>query len=862
MKKAAPEWNEVFDASGAPRPGYEGIVQALENHGAAERHTLMERLDATLREMGVTFAPKGAPPSWKCELLPQVFTASEWDLIQQATRQRLNAFELFLQDIYGKREILRAGAVPVSPVLGSPHYQTASIGLSRPQGHYLHLSGLGLTRSAEGRLLVKQHFFSRASGISYMMQNRRGLARVAPHLFQHEPVLSLAETPLAIIEHLQQCAASAINEPSVVMLSSGPASPVYSDHGFLARRMGVPLVQGGDLLVLNDCVYLKTVQGLKRVHVIYSRVADAWLDPLVFRHDSLLGVPGLVHCLRKGTVTVVNAIGSQLADDRSLLCYASRIIRFYLGEEALLPTFPTYHLGDLDQRDFVESSPEDYFVRPIFGDDLAATMEHAFRDSDVWKHVRKNPARFIAQPRGPFGVTARSDPNKPRAAHQDFVVFALRSGEQFDVFPGALTRLFSITTPDRPWTSKDTWVLSPSPQAPAALPLPATASPSASTRRRLRRISEPQAQAREVTSRVADAFYWLGRYLERAHHQAYLIQAIETLETEELNSAERKLYRPMWNRLLPPLEAANSSANANENGRRSITTHLDRYRLLLLPQPGSVLSMLKSAIVNAQSIQECLSPEAWSALVYLKSRFERVTYRESVPEPLSTRTTRRLSEIATALIPQFFAISGDSMLADDGWRFCQVGASLERAILTSNALHSISEALAKDSHGTEIELSAFLRLLGSRDAYRRVYQMKAEPIPVLELLWQNPEAPRSVMRCLNRCASLLERSSPPDTAGARRALDALEELKHRIKRIDWSAFLGRSSDEEIALGQLAPSPETASPQPSQPPHRHPLEPLLAGLRAATLDLHHLISDGFLSHQGNIAQAIQPMLGGF
>ena len=857
------EWNEVLDPSGHPRHGYTRILHALENLQSPERRILQERLDATLREMGVTFSARGAPP-WNCDLLPQVFTAAEWNLISQGMLQRLRAFECFLQDVYGRREILRSGAVPVSPVLGSPHYQTASVGIPSAQNAYLHLSGLCLTRAVDGRLMVKQHFFSRASGISYMMQNRRGLARVTPDHFQHEAVVSLAETPLSIIEHLRGCAASSVNDPIVVMLSSGPASPVYSDHSFLARRMGVPLVQGGDLLVLNDCVYLKTVQGLKRVHVIYSRVADAWVDPLVFRNDSMLGVPGLVQCLRKGSVSIVNAIGSQLADDRCLLGFSSRIIRFYLGEEAILPTLPTYWMGDLDQREMVAGSPEDYVIRPIFGDDLSATMERAFRESsqrdqgqsDIWKQIRKNPSRFVAQPRGPFGTTLRLEGGKTMEANQDHIIFALRSNQGFEVFPGALTRAFSIADPEKAWTSKDTWVLSgdhssESNELSRRVARPRRLPPSlqtdnlngVSSRTRLR---EGQPQTREVTSRVADAFYWLGRYMERAYHQAYLIQAIETLETEELNSAERKLYRPMWNRLLPPIETKAGKS------RRSITNRFDRYRLLLLPQTGSVVSTVKNALKNAKSIQECLSPEAWSALINLQSRFDRIRYKEKIPELQCARIARSLSENVISLIPQFFAIAGDTMLADDGWRFCEVGALLERAIIAANSMHSISQSLTRESHGTEIELSAFLRLLGTRDAYRRVYQMKAEPIAVLELLWQNREAPRSVIRCISKCALLLTESSPPDTSGAKRALDALEALKCRINRIKWSAYLPRSADDELP---------TTEPSKTELPS-HQLKPLLAELLASTLEIHHLISDGFLSHQGNIAQTVQPMLVGF
>jgi uncharacterized alpha-E superfamily protein len=266
---------------------------------------------------------------------------------------------------------------------------------------------------------------------------------------------------------------------------------------------------------------------------------------------------------------------------------------------------------------------------------------------------------------------------------------------------------------------------------------------------RQRRPPDADLPAREVTSRVADAFYWMGRYLERAHHQAYLIQVVETLETEELNSAERKLYRPMWNRLLPPLEKSAGTS------RLSMTTRLDRYKLTVLPDTGSVISTFLRAFANAESIQECLSPEAWAPLSSLRALFERARYREKIGEDDFVRTTRRVSETVTRRIPQFFAIAGNTMLADDGWRFCEMGEMIERAIITANSVLSVSDALTREARATEIELSAFLRLLGTRDAYRRVFQMRAEPIPVLELLWQHSQAPRSVLRCLQRCLHLL-----------------------------------------------------------------------------------------------------------
>lgn len=813
-------FHEIYEVGGVPRAAYAPVLDHLKKRPPAELRQLDQQMEATLREMGVTFGHH-ENQAWVCDLLPHIFEVAEWRTISAGVEQRLRAFELFLEDVYGPRRILREGKVPVHPVLGSPHYQTAIIGLPRANGFHLHFSGICLTRDARGTMMVKHHYLSRAPGLAYMMQNRRVLARVLPEIFENTAVRSFAETPLAILEMLRGAAPEAHSEPSIVLLSPGVESPVLSAHGFLARRMGVPLVQGGDLVVLDDAVYLKTVEGLKKVDVIYNRVPDECLDPLVLRRNSELGVPGLIHCMRKGTVAVLNAPGSELADDRSLLCFAATIIRFYLAEDPILPTVPTFWLGDIDQQEMVMEKPEAFIIREIFGNDLAGS------DVPDLAPVRKRPSHFIAQPIEYGGRTVRAQQSGEVDLAQDHILFALRAGGHFNVFPGALTRVFPRANSAAPWISRDTWVLGENPEQPGPLP---------------RASTDMHALLPPVTSRVAESLYWMGRYLERAYHRAYLIQVIETLETEELNSAERKLYRPMWNRLLPPLEKS-----AGES-RRSITTWLDRYRLLLLPEPGTVVSTLEHAISNAESLQEILSPEAWSTLANLRARFQRNRYRENTPEQECGRIARRLSDRVTRLIPQFFAISTDTMLADDGWRFCEVGQMIERAINTANSVVSISKGLAQ---AREIELSAFLRLLGTRDAYRRVYQMRAEQIPVLEILWQNAQAPRSVLRCLQRCARLLREGSAVDTVGRRFTLEAIDDLLSRIQRVNWNTYLTEPRDESDLAAVPVPNPEDVSR----------LTSVLAALLAKTAEIHDAISDGFLSHQISIGQAVQPELKG-
>lgn len=832
-------WHEIQEGSSRPREFYRPLFSRLDSLSRAQIRTLDERLEATMREMGVTFdiareRPWGRRP-WFCDILPQIFTPGEWDHLERGLRQRIRAFELFLRDIYGKKEILRAGLLPVQPVLGSTYYQRAAHGLRPADDAFLHLCGLAVTRLPNGEFAVKHHYFSNASGISYMIQNRRALARVIPQSFQDFSIRSISDAPVDILEVLRSF--SADPDPTVVLLSSGPGSAVYSEHSFLARRMGIPLVQGGDLLVLNDAVYLKTVSGLDKVEVIYNRISDQWIDPMAFRRDSLLGVPGLIHCIRRGSVAVVNAIGSQLADDRALLPLAPTIIRHYLGEQPILRGLTTYWLGDIDQRELVLADLEIYTIRPLYGEKIILggdgrqpTEKELVAARDT---ILRNPSHYVAQPQDCDAATISYSDGRKVDRRQDHILFSLRKCEgEYEVFPGALTR---VSTDDSFFTanelgggSKDTWV-----QAPYEFSQPAP------DRTRLREALMP---THHVTSRVAEAFYWVGRYLERAQSLAVMIGVVESLELEELNPTERTLYRPVWNRILPPLE------NPSIASRRNISNAEGRCRLTLdLNEPDSIVQDVLRAVGNADSILECLSLEAWSVLSDLRTRFQRARFRPHAKEDELSALSRRYSELATRAVSEFFGTARDTMVSDGGWAFCEIGQLLERSIITANAVCSIMKPMPRrgknhsPEHEAEIRLSAFLRLINSRDAYRRVYQMRIETAPVLDLLWKNPTAPRSVTRCLTGCIRRLRRDQGENTPAAQHTIAVIEQLTSSIRQTDWEELTemdenqpsGLRTDRVTERGQL----------------------LLEG----TLDIHHLISDGFLNHQIHMRPETQPLL---
>ena len=840
QRKTPALWDEVFGPDGRPRDLYRPLLDRVMAMPGAEKRMVVERLEATMREMGVTFdiernRPWGKRP-WFCDALPELFGGGEWSLLAAGVRQRIRAFELFLQDIHGPKEILRQRILPARPVLGSPYFQRPPVGLPRPGCAFLHLCGAALARLPDGRMAVSHHYFSNASGISYMMQNRRALSRVFAEAFHDHNAQSIADAPVSILETFRSLTPSGAGEPVVALLTGGAGTPAYSEHSFLARRMGIPLVQGGDLLVVEDRLYLKGVSGLERIDVLYTRLGDAWLDPMVFQRDSLLGVSGLVQCVRRGTLSVVNAIGSRLADDRAILPFSAQIIRYYLGESEIIPTLRTWWLGERDQRDHVLDRLDAFDIRPLYGEPL---VHHAASTEEDVRKLRQllaaSPQNYVAQPRDAGALTVclgRKGGLDDR--RQDHIVFALRcAGGDYEVFPGALTRVSlednGFTASELGGGSKDTWVLADDLQVGVRA---LVASRAADTR------AHPR-----VTSRVADSFYWLGRYLERAQSLAYMVGVVESLETEELNRAEQQLYRPVWNRILPPLEKAESGR------RRSITTAVERYHLVLdKREEGSLISTLQRAVWNARQIQECLSVEAFGVLNNIETLFARGRFRPARDEAMLTLGTQRLCAAATAGIAEFFGMAEATMLADRGWDFCRAGQQLERASITCNAGRAIFKSMARRlekasptaEHAVEIELSAFLRMLGSRDAYRRVYQMRAEPVPVLEMLYANDEMPRSVRRCLRECSRLLG-AEDDDSPGMVRTREALDAVVRLIEGCSWHGYLA-------AAGPGGKTGEDTGAILLDPARVPDLIAALDDIMARTLAVHDTLTDGLINHQ--------------
>ena len=421
---------------------------------------------------GITFTvyndDAGIERIFPFDIIPRVLTASEWKTIESGIRQRLRALNLFLKDIYGEQHILQDKVIPANLIASCPHFVRDVWGIQVPYDIYTHISGIDLIRGEDGRFFVLEDNLRTPSGVSYMLENREITKRIFPELVSSSHVRRVNNYPLLLHQILLSLSPAQISNPRVVLLTPGIYNSAYYEHAFLARQMGVHLVEGRDLLVDQQKVYMKTTNGLEQVHVIYRRVDDEFLDPLVFRRDSILGVPGLLAAYRKGTVAIVNAVGNGVADDKAVYAYVPEMIRYYLNEEAILSNVPTYELYDEEKKDYVFRNIESMVIKKTNqSGGYGMIMGNTITETEWEKakaEIEKDPRGFIAQPIIKLSTVPCFIDGKLRARHVDLRPYALNGPGGVHIVPGGLTRVALnegslVVNSSQGGGSKDTWVI-------------------------------------------------------------------------------------------------------------------------------------------------------------------------------------------------------------------------------------------------------------------------------------------------------------------------------------------------------------------------------------------------------------------
>jgi uncharacterized circularly permuted ATP-grasp superfamily protein len=466
-------FDEMTLPDGAIRQAYGKIARWLASTPAEMLGSRCAQAELMFRRMGITFAVYGDKEAGErlipFDIIPRMVLRSEWARLEAGLVQRVKALNLFLADVYGSREILKAGRIPEDLVLGNPQFRHEMIGRHVPFGIYVHIAGIDLVRTGEDEFFVLEDNVRTPSGVSYMLQNREVMLRLVPDLVAEHRVAPVESYPDALLATLRSVApVPAGEEPTIVLLTPGRYNSAYYEHSFLADKLGVELVEGRDLLVEDDRVFMRTTQGNKRVDVIYRRIDDDFIDPEAFRPDSILGVAGLMRAYYAGNVTLANAVGTGIADDKAIYTYVPEIIDFYLGERAILSNVPTWRCREPESLAYVQAHLGDLVVKEVNGSGGYGMLvgPHAPRaEIELFAaKLRANPTNFIAQPTLALSTTPTFVSAGIAPRHVDLRPFVLTGTNGINIVPGGLTRVALkenslVVNSSQGGGTKDTWIV-------------------------------------------------------------------------------------------------------------------------------------------------------------------------------------------------------------------------------------------------------------------------------------------------------------------------------------------------------------------------------------------------------------------
>jgi uncharacterized circularly permuted ATP-grasp superfamily protein len=466
-------WDEMTGGGADVRTVYGRVNEWLKSTPPdvlAARRTQAELL---FRRIGITFAVYGEKDAAErlipFDIIPRVIGQSEWSLMEKGLIQRVKAINAFLCDVYGAREILRAGLIPPDLVFGNPHFRPEMAGKRAPHDVWVHIAGIDMVRTGEDEFYVLEDNARTPSGVSYMLENREVMMRLLPDLFSNHRIAPVENYTDLLLNCLRSVAPPrSAGEPVVALLTPGPYNSAYYEHSFLADRLGVELVEGHDLSVRDGVVYMRTTQGPRRVDVLYRRIDDDFIDPLAFRPDSVLGVPGLLDAYAAGNITLANAIGTGVADDKALYTYMPEIVKFYLGEDAILKNVPTWRCREADALKYVREHIGELVIKEVNGSGGYGMLvgPHASKAeiAEFEKKLVAQPDNYIAQPTLSLSTCPAFVENGVAPRHVDLRPFVLTGAEGSRVVPGGLTRVAMragslVVNSSQGGGTKDTWVI-------------------------------------------------------------------------------------------------------------------------------------------------------------------------------------------------------------------------------------------------------------------------------------------------------------------------------------------------------------------------------------------------------------------
>jgi uncharacterized circularly permuted ATP-grasp superfamily protein len=464
-------YDELFLPTGEPRPGAEPLIKRIASLGGGELTALQRAAETALLQMGITFAvygdSGGTERIFPFDIIPRIVQADEWERIEKGLKQRIYALNQFIHDVYHEGRIIRDGIIPEELIFSGKSYRPQCRGLDPPNGIWCHVTGTDLVRDADGTFYVLEDNLRCPSGVSYVLENRQVLKRTFPRVFGATPIRPVEDYPNRLLEMLEHIAPQTADGPTAAVLTPGIYNSAYFEHSFLARQMGIELVEGRDLFVADGAVHMCTTKGPRRVDVIYRRIDDDFIDPQAFRSDSVLGIPGIMDVYRRGRVALANAPGTGIADDKVIYAYIPRVIRYYTGEDPILPNVPTYICSDRQQLVYVLENLDKLVVKSAnesggYGMLVGPHATAAERESFA-AQIKAKPREYMAQPTLRLSRVPTIVEDHFEGRHVDLRPYILY-GEDIYVLPGGLTRVALrkgslVVNSSQGGGSKDTWVL-------------------------------------------------------------------------------------------------------------------------------------------------------------------------------------------------------------------------------------------------------------------------------------------------------------------------------------------------------------------------------------------------------------------
>ncbi|MFV5214897.1 circularly permuted type 2 ATP-grasp protein [Azonexus caeni] len=766
-------YDEMLMADGNVRPHWRRFFDHLDAVSPEDMHQRLDFADRRILENGVTYNvyadPNGADRPWVLDPVPLIIPPDEWAEVSSAVAQRAKLLNAILADLYGPQTLLAKGLLPPALVYGQHGYLWPCQGVKPPGGVWLHHYAVDLARSPNGRWWVIADRMQAPSGAGYALENRLVVSRVFPEMFRDLHVQHLADffrdqqsglTALAPLDPGEQ--------PHIVLLTPGPYNETYFEHAYLARYLGFPLVEGQDLTVRGDTVYLKTLRGLKRVHVILRRQDDDYCDPLELRGDSALGIPGLLNVARAGRVAIANALGSGLLASGALMGFLPALCRELLGEKLAMPSVATWWCGEKPALEFVKENFDDLVIKPayptqrmepVFGHELEGEERE-----EMLRRIEARPHAYVAQEM----VNLAQAPTWSRAHERRLIArpvglrayAAVNAAGEYSVMPGGLTRVAQgagarIISMQRGGASKDTWVLTDGPVSDFTL---------LKTSFGVRDLVRSGAN---LSSRVVENLFWLGRYSERFDDSARLLRVALARVVDAgggktpavaaiLELAERLGVLP------EPEEDVDSGAGSE---------HALLEAIYDPNQPGSLAGGIRSLMWSATHVRERLSLDHWHSL----NSLQREQQAAQKKHPTLTEAIAFLDRVLL-VSASLNGFAMDNMTRDDGWRFLIVGRRLER--LTFLAL-AIAHFLRMPSSRAPGCLDWLLELADSIITYRSRYSRQAELLPVIDLLVFDESNPHGVLFQVEALGRYVERMA--EEIGSE-PIERLQRAARRLQR--------------------------------------------------------------------------------